>query len=343
MKINLYLIVLLLFFGIDPSKIAAQDIQFSQFYAASLYLNPAFSGSAHSTRGMFHQRLQWPALDAKYITSMASIDTYFSKYKSGVSLIVMQDYQGSNIIKSSDINLQYSYLLPLTEKYTLRSGLQLGYVSRYINYSSLIYPDQYNDQGYTGPSEDNVFGNQRISYMDVAAGGILHSDKIWVGFAAHHLNRPNQSFLGEVSRLPAKFSFVAGYKFKMRGWSDDYSRDYKEASIIPTVHYKFQGMSDQLDLGVYALYNQVIFGFWYRGLPVVKRYQKGLQNNESFILLGGYKLKSISMSYSYDFTVSRLATARTGGSHELNVTYVYKKSTKRKPMRRLPCPKFHPH
>src|SRR4051794_24613757 len=78
----------------------AQDIQFSQFYANVLYMNPAFAGSAHLSRAIFHQRIQWPTLDAKYITSSISFDHYFEKARSGVGVIVLKDWQGANTLSS---------------------------------------------------------------------------------------------------------------------------------------------------------------------------------------------------------------------------------------------------
>jgi type IX secretion system PorP/SprF family membrane protein len=121
----------------------------------------------------------------------------------------------------------------------------------------------------------------------------------------------------------------------------DAVEDGKEVSFTPTAHYKLQGRSDQVDLGLYGLYDHLILGVWYRGIPMLKRYRPGLLNNESMVGLLGWKVKGLSASYSYDFTVSKLARARTGGSHELNITYVwgYPKK-KRKVMRRLPCPDF---
>src|SRR5690606_9578417 len=112
----------------------------------------------------------------------------------------------------------------------------------------------------------------------------------------------------------------------------------------PTFHYKFQGKSDQFDLGVYGIYDVLMLGFWYRGLPIVKQYRKEVPNHESMIFLVGLKMKSFSVSYSYDVTVSRLAAASTGGSHEINLTYLHHKiQKKKKPMKRLPCPQFYKH
>jgi hypothetical protein len=83
-----------------------------------------------------------------------------------------------------------------------------------------------------------------------------------------------------------------------------------------------------------------MLGFWYRGIPV-KHYNKNLQNNESIICLMGWKYKNVSMAYSYDFTISKLNLAKTGGSHEINITYVFNKTkSKKKITKKLPCPNF---
>src|SRR5690606_38165819 len=69
----------------------AQDIQFSQFYASSMYANPAFAGSAHSGRVSSHTRYQWPRLDAKYFTTLASFDFYAPKVNSGFGIMALKD------------------------------------------------------------------------------------------------------------------------------------------------------------------------------------------------------------------------------------------------------------
>lgn len=322
----------------------AQDFQFSQFYNVPLYMNPAFAGTLHATRIGLHQRLQWPRLEARYTTSVLSADTYFPKYKSGAGLIVMQDYQGGGRISSTEAHLMYSYEITLNSKLTFRPGLQVGYVSRFLNYSELHFPHQYdNYQGLIGPQDQQDIWNKAKGYVDVSSGGILYSKGFWLGFAAHHINAPNQSFRGNgyVSKLPTQFSIVSGYKFVVYE-EISMHHDKTEVSITPTFQYKFQGMSDQLDLGLYGEANQGLIGFWYRGIPI-KRYQPDLPNNESIILFAGWKGESLRIGYSYDFTVSRLAKAGTGGSHELNITYVFhrhKKYKRKKIMKRLPCPSF---
>lgn len=319
-----------------------QDVQFSQYYAAPTHLNPAFAGGAHHHRAMFHQRLQWPRLNAKYITSMLSYDFFDARYQSGYGIMLLQDYQGSNNISSTELHAQYAYELPLSKVWSVRAGLQAGLVTRTLNYADLTFPQQYDDFGFTGmPHDYNEFGKQRKIYPDIASGIVAYTDDFWFSFAGHHLNLPNQSFIGEVERLPIKFSFGAGYKIhlterhKMAYLSQD-----DEFSVTPVIHYKFQGKSDQTDFGAYLIYNQILVGGWYRGMPI-KRFQKTLQNNESFILMSGWRYNNFTFSYSYDFILSTLRPSRTGGAHEINITYVHNKKHHKKPRKRLPCPTFY--
>jgi len=315
-----------------------QDIQFSQFYANVLYMNPAFAGSCHQTRAIFHQRIQWPGLDAKYVTSSLSLDHYFQKTRSGVGMMFLHDVQGNSTISSTEVSMQYSYELLISPTFAFRAGLQGTYASRFINYDYLKFPDQFTVNGPTGQASQEPFGGAKVNYLDFSAGGILYSEKLWIGFSAYHLN---QSFYGNTSYLPIKYDVIGGYKFILEGGNKISSKtgDH-EVYITPTAHFKAQGMSDQLDLGVYGLYHQLMAGGWYRGIPI-KHYQPGLQNNESIVLLVGFKTKGLSFGYSYDFTVSKLSLYRTYGSHEINITYVFDQPRKiKKRIRKLPCPNF---
>lgn len=322
----------------------AQDIQFSQFYANMLYLNPAFAGSAFQTRAIFHERVQWPSLDAKYMTTSFSLDHNFEKYNSGVGMMVLKDWQGANTISSTEIAFQYAYQVELSSKFALRAGIEPKYVSRYINYHFLTMPDQYSNNGFKNQQTAETFGNESVHFLDWSAGMILYSEHFWLGVASNHLNTPNQSFYAAgSSRLALKLDLTAGYKlyFQRKKYSAFIEND-PEISVTPTIHYKAQGKSDQMDVGVYGLYGQMIVGAWYRGIPLLKQYRVGLLNDESVVGLVGWKVHGLSISYSYDFTVSKLVRARTGGSHELNITYVwdYPQNKKKKPMKRLPCPDF---
>ncbi len=318
----------------------AQDIQFSQFYTAALYQNPAFAGAMHAPRAMAHQRLQWNRIAGQFNTSMASFDTYFSKYNSGVGLMVLQDYQET--ISSTEARLQYSYELHISPKLTARPALDLGYINRSIDYTKLLFPSDFDNTQQIGSGSN--YGADKKGFFDVGAGILLYTDRLWTGFSAGHMNQPNQAMYGQISRLPFKGTFTGGYKFYLqKGVDHDYNGDFRpEFTITPTFQYKSQGKSDQLDLGLYGMYGNFLVGLWYRGLPMIKEYDR-IQNNESMIASAGYRWGMLTFNYSYDFTVSTLSKSKTGGAHEFNITFIAKQSKKHRFMKRLPCPDFYRH
>ena len=324
----------------------AQDIQFSQFYAVPTYQNPAFAGSAHATRLTLHNRIQWPGINSstssgalsRYTTSYFAADSYFAKYRSGLGMQVFRDWQAGSTLSTTQVGIQYAYELPISHTFTFRPGLQLDYVERSVDYSKLRFPEDYNDQtGWNGTVQP---GGPKKQFADVSSGVLLYSDRIWGGFSVHHMNTPNQSLTGGHSDLPAEFILSGGYKIYLNDNNHvTYLENPKQVSITPTFNYKAQGKSDQTDVGVYFIYDQLMAGGWYRGIPF-KKYP-GFRNNEDLVLLIGWKYETLSIGYSYDFTISKLQTVGTGGSHELNITYVYAKPKKYKPMKRLPCPQFY--
>lgn len=326
--------------------VKGQDVQFSQFYAAQTYLNPGFAGAAHAPRAILQQRLQWPSLGAKYTTSLLSFDAFSHKYRSGFGVYCLYDYLGRNNFTSSEVQFQYSYELPITKKLTVRPGLQLGAVNRYMNYANLTFPQQFNDFGqqvFTNPYA-NIFGKTRKLYADIGAGAVFYTDNAWLSISANHINQPNQSVIGEVAHLPMKMTFAGGYKIHLKEKPQmAYLRtDDEEFSITPVINYKFQGKSDQVDAGVYVIYNQLITGMWYRGIPF-KKYNSSLPNNEAMVFILGWRYGNFSVSYSYDYIISRLRSANPAGAHEINITYIHHHRKQHKPRKRLPCPTFYKH
>jgi type IX secretion system PorP/SprF family membrane protein len=332
----------------------AQDIQYSQFYANVLYLNPAFAGSNQTSRAILHSRLQWPGLNATYIGSTFSFDHYFPRFKSGLGVLFNHDHQfafGNNAFRTMDLGLQYAYQVDLSEEWTFRPALQLTIANRRFQ-PIAPYGDQMNNQiGQVpglGSFDPTAQAGPNIFYPDISAGGLLFSKKLWVGLSTHHLNMPTQSFFGASNRLPIKASLHAGMKFLLNrgGTRQRYGINdgENEVSISPVMNYKMQGKFDQLDIGLYYRYNIFVVGTWYRGLPF-KVYKNELTNNESMVILAGVIFRGFNIGYSYDLTISKLSRASTGGAHELSLTYnflVESSSKKKPPMRhRKPvCPKF---
>src|SRR5688572_21555820 len=115
MKTN-KLMIILLFAG---SSAAAQDPEFSQYYAAPLYLNPAFAGTSVDHRFIANYRNQWPNVSQAFETYAFSYDYNLDQYNSGLGFMIMADKAGSANLKSTQFNFQYAYKVKLSDRFIL--------------------------------------------------------------------------------------------------------------------------------------------------------------------------------------------------------------------------------
>lgn len=325
----------------------AQDPQYSQYYAAPLYLNPAMAGGELTGRIGFNYRNQWPSIDAQFTTFSAYYDTYLPDYNSGIGVMLMQDTEGAAKLRSTTISAIYSYELRLGENSYFRPGFQASYIRREIGfYENLIFANQIdpnNPFGPTFPGTDIPGLGDPVNMLSLSFGGLFFTEDFWIGGSAHHVNTPNQSFLDGVSPLPAKFSLHAGYRISLGEGSrrQDFTHMRKERYLTPTINYKRQGPFEQLDVGAYFYVEPIVFGLWYRGLPYKPVEQQS--NRDAIVMMVGVNLLSgLNIGYSFDYTVSQLGI-QSGGAHEISVSWTLPNKYQGKPSRRdtiLPCPKF---
>lgn len=329
-------------------SVTAQDPQFSQFYAAPLYLNPAFAGSTQQGRVGLNYRNQWPAIDANFTTMSAYADFYLEDKNSEIGAIITRDYVGILDLQSISFAAQYAYQLRITKDLSFRPGVQVGIFNRSLNFDKLTFGDQFDPstgQIVKGTAESLNTG-QSIFFPDLSFGGLLFSKNAWLGIAAFHLTQPNQSLLGSKDILYTKYSFHGGYKFYFRPGTlgnGVFARP-RERSLAPVAQYRMQGESSQADVGLYYTFEPLIIGTWYRGIPF--KTVNGVANNESIVLLVGLTLKGekdiLNIGYSYDYTISKLGPG-SGGAHEFSLVYSWPIRNPRKPPKDkliIPCPDF---
>ncbi len=329
----------------------AQDPQLSQFYAAPLLISPAFAGINSTSKVNFNYRNQWPNLESNYQFTSITADLSLGKIKSGVGILATTDKQFANL-KTTSLGLQYAYHVDLSPDQTLSLGMQGTYVNRGLDMSNLISGDQINNlltSGSLGTSSDPLLSNSILqrNFVDLSVGGMLNTRNYWIGFSAHHINQPNKSMISSTEEILAtKFGLQMGTKIILQEnfyEEDSYQNKNNEKSISPVVHYKQQGAFQQLDMGAYLTWSPLVFGMWYRGIPIVKS-KYGNPNRESLVMLMGYKQDNFSIGYSYDLTLSKLGPT-AGGAHELSIAYLFDFDfSLKKPFvkwkRNLSCPKF---
>jgi len=196
-RIVLLFIVLML---VCEGTVTAQDPQFSQFYAAPLYLNPAMAGSTGQARAGINYRNQWPAIDANFTTTSVYFDYYIADKRSGVGFVLTQDREGLAGLRSLSVGLQYSYELRLTEQIGFTPGFQVAFYNRDVNFNRLTFGDQFDPStgDFINPTSAEQFNtNFSKSFIDLSVGGLLFTESAWLGVTANHLNQPNQSIIDE--------------------------------------------------------------------------------------------------------------------------------------------------
>lgn len=336
----LWTAVIFIFWMAAASNLNAQDPEFSQYYAAPLYLNPAFTGTTPDHRFIANYRNQWPNIARGYVTAAFSYDYNLYQYNSGIGFMATIDQAGVAAMKSSQFNFLYSYKWNISSKWVISAGLNFGYANRTIDFNRLIFGDQLQfDATGTTPTDDPAVSNLGTAhYFDFKTGALAYNKNFWLGFAASHLNEPNRSLINQEAFVPMKISIHGGVRIPL------YRGAFKRASIpvlSPSFVYKKQGRFEQLDVGAYLLYSPIIFGVWYRGIPLNRNAQGNISQDAAVMILG-FQFNQFEVTYSYDFTISSLGPI-SGGTHELALKYrlaIQMHERTRKPEKFIPCPTF---
>jgi type IX secretion system PorP/SprF family membrane protein len=304
----------------------AQDPSFTQFYAAPVYLNPAFAGTARCPRLVMNYRNQWPALSGTYVTYAASYDQHFDGLQGGLGFLVMNDKAGEGTLTTTNVSAIYSYQLNVTRQFSIKAGFQATYAQKRLDWDKLTFGDMIDPRyGFVYGTQE-ARPNENRSYFDLSAGILAYSSKVYGGFAVHHLTEPNEGFITvNQAKLPRRYTLHAGVQIplatKTRG---------STAFISPNIMYQQQQNFNQFNTGVYLGKGPLIGGLWYRFNTV---------NSDAVMILVGIQQGRFKFGYSYDVTVSKLAYA-SAGSHELSFGFQFECRPKKKKFRTISCPSF---
>jgi type IX secretion system PorP/SprF family membrane protein len=322
------------------AKVFSQDPQFSQYYAAPLYLNPAFTGTSEDHRFIANYRNQWPNAARGFVTYAFSYDVNLNHYNSGIGFLATVDQAGTAGMRSSQLNFLYSYKWNVSNKWVVSAGLNFGYAFRSIDLNRLIFGDQLQfESDGTVPTDDQaLFNLGNTQYFDFNSGVLAYNKNFWFGFSASHLNTPNRSLINQEAEVPLKTSFHGGVRIPLYG--GPFKKEHISV-LAPSFVYKKQGRFDQLDVGVHFLYDPIMMGVWYRGIPLKQNVRDNISQDAMVVILG-FQFEKVELGYSYDFTVSELGPI-SGGAHEIAVKYKLEMAAQIKTKRKdkfIPCPTF---
>lgn len=311
----------------------AQDVEFSQFYANPLYLNPALAGTGQCNRLMVNYRNQWPAIENGFVTYSAAADFYIDVLSGGLGLVAYSD-DAAGMINTFRVSGIYSYHLKLSESTQLNAGFEASYHRQQLKWNNLVFPDMIDfNSGAIDPSlsQQPAIDNEVANVADFSSGLILGVGKTYyVGVAAHHLSQPEIAYynLSENNKLYLKYTAHAGAYIKIR---DSYFESEKGSMYVsPNILYQRQLNAQQLNLGFAVDYFPLSAGIWYR---------HNFSNPDAIVFLLGIIQKRFKFGYSYDTSLSNLKGAN-GGAHEVSVELLIMCSGKRKRPGAIKCPEF---
>lgn len=311
-----YMFFILLSFSIK--SYAQQGIQFSQYAFTGLTVNPAYAGYKEDWTLNIDSRLQWTGIDGAPKTGALSIDGVANDSKNiGLGLVFVADQLGPQTTSSAYVN--YAYRLRLDDNDTKRLSFGIGAGASQYNVD--------NSRFNATDGSDPAVGSGSISKLtpDVRLGIYYSSNSFYAGLSALNLLagagfKDNSA----VVREERTFYFTSGVMLPVTS-----SLDWKPSILIKE---DLKGPTN-LDVSTNFLINKVFWiGAAYRtAVPVWNKaaLQKNLSTPDALVGLAQiYINDQFRIGYSYDFSMTKLATYQNG-THELSIGITFGKRRER--------------
>lgn len=344
--IKLYTTAIALFL---VSCVTAQDIHFSQYYAAPIALNPALTANINGVfRVGANYRNQWftiPTLNAvaPFQTYQVSFDMPILRERLGndgfgFGGMFYADKAGDGALStySGLASIAYHKSVDRYGKARLSLGIQAGVTSKSVNLTNLIFENQFDGVGWNEAlfNGESTYENRAILTPDVNIGALwTHAPKdlfrYYAGFSMYHLSRPKESFLGD-ERNRLNFRYVA------HGGAQIFLDNNYQFSLSPTFLFMLQSNAQQYNVGLglnYAVSDNVeVFG---GGLVRTSKVP------DAVIINAGVEVYGARLGLSYDVNVSALrAATRAQGALEVSLVYIFKKERNNGIQYEKYCPLF---
>jgi type IX secretion system PorP/SprF family membrane protein len=322
----------------------AQDPNFSQFFVSPLTLNPALTGKFNGDfRVAGNYRDQWPEISRAYITSTISLDapilrSQISEWDTwGLGIMAMTDRSANGVLAGNFISITTAYHKGIDEDglQQIGVGFQGTFSNKRLDGTKLNFLDELDQNGgWTIPSSESIDNRQvNTSYFDFAVGALYNGstdgyNNFYFGVSGYHLNRPKESFTGDVFyELSPRVTFNGGGAIPLGDRSRTiylsslYSRQAGASNIVGGGAVGFHLNDDEEDpksfyAGAWARFNNV---------------------NDALIPYIGLEFGGFRFGASYDVNVSSLKTAsQSKGGIEISLIYIKRPAG----YRAIPCPSF---
>jgi len=325
-----------------------QDAHFSQFNEQPALINPAFTGIDNPVRISAGFKDQWLGVTTPYRTYGISAETRlkpgnweqvdkfrgmtFKKRSVGRlagGLSIYKDKAGDGSLERTQANLSIASFIQTGSRSFISLGLQGSVAQQKLNNAALIFPDQYNGNGYDpNMASGETFGSQNFNYIDLGAGVLWSYNKndrlassnrvkANIGFSAYHLNKPKQKYLfATKDALSPKYVFYGDLLLRAHG---------SRVGFAPLCMVQLQGAMREITGGMLIKYYTNSSGSKYTGITKSSCISYGAyyRYKDALILNALLEWKEqYGVGLSYDINISKLSRASSGrGGLELMIRY----------------------
>lgn len=315
------------------SLVRAQDPTFSLFNINQVYLNPAFVGANGDLTAGFNSRAQWTRVPSRFQTNMAYVTGSCPNWNLGLGLRLYDDTEGEGYMRNTNAAGMVSIHFPgrfgrgiralRNKKFIWSFGMQIAAGQRRLDWEDLVFSDQLDPYLglYLNRSQVNPQNEVSNLVVDLGAGTRFRfafgdrGSHLSMGLAGFHLNNPVESFFGLETRLKVRTTGYLYTHFQTSRYSNNphylslgWVMDHQQVLRTNTFNINYDVMSN------------LLIGLSYR-----KKHVFMIDNDfDSFILSFMYSVGSLTMGYSYDFTLPNLGVENTAGTHEIGIIYTFK-------------------
>lgn len=323
----------------------SQDLHFSQYNENPSLLNPALTGATALFRASVNYKDQWKSVNSAFRTMGASVEmrgpdkqrkragkfgsgtTSMGRYAFGLS--VYRDQAGDGKMGVTMGNLTFATMVPAGKRSFFSGAFQASLVQRRLDYSSFLFPNQFNGAGYDASvSSREDLNAVNFTHADYAAGllwsygqdektFITHKElKARLGASMYHIMEPTREFISNSLSLIKKKYVVHGDLLISMG---------DKLALAPSFMYQLQHKQSEVIGGVMLKYYSSNSSTKYTGFQ--KRTALGIgayyRNADALIISMLLEMKEqIAIGLSYDINVSKLSAASgLRGGPELTLRY----------------------
>lgn len=310
-------ILFLLCFAI--SRLASQDIHFSQFWEPSAFSNPTHIGNFDGVLKLSGQyRNQWSQFNTPLTTMFGDATLKLEKENHywAFSISFLRDQLSALMYHQLRFAGSVSYQRRLSKTLLGGIGIQAGTRLTSIDYNKLTYDRQWDPStgqfSYAKPHFEN-FNGQNIYTPFVGLGASVNIDK------KKMLHTLDIATLYVTQNEGSDFVFYQPFKITFN--YHNYFKLKENITLMPKLGFIHTASTNSVNSGLLVKFNMNEKVDVYGGVL----YRWGVdRNGDAIIPVVGCRLSRLRIGVSYDQVTSGLNQVSLKNVYELSVSYVFK-------------------